>query len=344
MRMYFSQLKVISILVPLTAACVTGQANEPKTDSAKNSINAESSIAWLGNGAQILLNGNWLFDVQGKSFSRLNILKTSSKSNNTKIKLVSYPIGYSVFLYTGQDQLDIFDIRQETVISVKIPNWVDSNKETDKYNTMENVPAWLDEKNLYIHQFYNRSPNTFACGVYSINSARWNKLDNNECLESSFFYISEISSNGNELLAALLSAEGQQSLDFFQVNFNGKKLEQKLVAKLDINAVVPTQIQRKSKNSYTIVVPCVLAKNTAMECEPQSTQSWSVYEWFPDSDKLQLQYKKLPQAVYAAPNSDDFAWIAKHKLCVGKPGEKDAICVTLNPRKSVNTVRVFRFL
>lgn len=322
---YNSQLKVISILVLFLTACVTGQAKEPKPDTEKKSINPESSIAWLGNGAQILLNGQWLFDVQEKSFRRLNLLESSSKNNNTKF--VSYPGGYSVFRYTGQGQLDVFDIKKVSGFSIKIPNWVDTDKETGEDNTIENVPVWLDDKNLYVHQFYHRSPNNFACGIYSINSTRWNKLDNNDCLESSFFYVSEINSLGSGLLAILSSAEGQQSLDFFQINYKGKKLDQKLVAKLDINAVVPTQIQRKSKNSYTVVVPCVLANNKAMECELQSTQSWSVYEWFPQSDKLQERYKMLPQAVYAALNSDDFAWIDKNKLCVGELGNKGAVCV-----------------
>ena len=76
-----------------------------------------------------------------------------------------------------------------------------------------------------------------------------------------------------------------------------------------------------------MVVPCVLAHNMAMECEPQKTQSWSVYEWSPQSDKLQPQYKMLPYAVFAAPISDNFAWVVNNKLCVGKPNEEGVACV-----------------
>ena len=321
------QLILISTLVPLMAACANSQAKEPNLGSQEKSLNSEMSIAWLGNGARILVDGRWLYDAQGKSFKHINFLMPSSGNSISSVQYFSYPDGYSVFRYDGRDQLYIYDIQRENGVGVKIPNWVSGESEIQEDNTINNVPVWLDEKTLYVHQFYKQSPDNFACSVYSVNTASWKKLDSKDCLESSFFYISEITSLGNGLVATLSSAEGQQSLDLFQVYLKGERLVQKLVAKLDINAVVPTQIQRKSKNSYNLVVPCVLEAKKALECVPQSTQYWSVYEWFPMQDKLQERYKMLSHAVYAAPNSDEFAWVEKNKLCEGKPYNKNDNCV-----------------
>ena len=327
MNRYYFLPKVIGILIPLMAACVSDQTKEPYSDTPKKSLNPEMLIVWLGSGTQILVDGQWLYDVLRKSLKHLNLLNPISVNSNTSVQFVSYPEGYSVFSYDGRDELSIFDFDRENRVCVKIPNWVSGESEPLDDETINNVPAWLDDKNLYLHQFYKQSPNKFTCGVYSVNSTSWKKLDNKDCLESSFFYISGIMSVGNGMVATLSSAEGQQSLDFFQVNLKEESLEQKLIAKLDINAVVPTQILRKSDNSYNLVVPCVLEDKKAMECIPQSTQYWSVYEWFPTSDKLQERYKKLPYAVYAVPNSDKFVWIDKNKLCVGKPNNKNATCV-----------------
>ena len=262
------QLILISTLVPLMATCANSQAKEPNLGSQEKSLNSEMSIAWLGNGARILVDGQWLYDVQGKSFKHINFLMPSSGNSISSAQFFSRPNGYSVFRYDGRDQLYIYDIQRENSVGVKIPNWVSGGSEIQEDNTINNVPVWLDEKTLYVHQFYKQSPDKFACSVYSMNTASWKELDSKDCLGSSFFYISEITSLGNGLVATLSSAEGQQSLDLFQVYLKGERLVQKLVAKLDINAVVPTQIQRKSKNSYDLVVPCVLKGKNALECVP----------------------------------------------------------------------------
>ena len=323
MNKNYSKYIIISIIVSFMTACVNGQDKESKSNtanSAKESLSPDMSMAWLGNGAQILINGQLLFDLQAKTFKHLNFIKSSSQ------QLVAYPNGYSMFRFTGQDQLDIFDIKQASGISIKIPTWVTGNKESGEENTIVNIPAWLDEKKLYVYQFFKQAPNIMACGVYELDNSRWLNLNKDNCLETSFFSISKIYSFGNGLVATVSYAEGQQALDFFQLKLDGKKVQQKLVAMLNI-AFSPMQIQRTSDSNYSVVVPCVLTSTMPMECEPQKTQSWSVYDLYPQSKKLQARYKTLPQAVYAAPNSDTLAWIGNNKLCIGKPSQKDAECV-----------------
>ncbi len=320
---------VLFIVIISLSACDVKSTQPSNTKHTANNKNpGDVSLIWAGQNNKIIINGQWLYDVNLKKFEPLAMPLQRNKIKSARHQTTFFPGRDILFQFDGVDQLSFGQSGKAATRQVKIPIWLTTEPGTEN-DSIVNVPFWLNEQQIFVHQFNTLRPNLYACGIYVFHSAKWHNLDKTSCLESSFFNLIRVNTLRAGLVVAVSAAEGRHALDVMEVRETDTfKFTHKNLGELILASPLPEQIQQHNEN-ITLIFPCILENTEVKLCKQSREQYWLVYDWAPQAGSLQARFPALKFSVTAAPDGDLFAWVKGNELCVGNPENARTECAEL---------------
>jgi hypothetical protein len=188
--------------------------------------------------------------------------------------------------------------------------------EPERLEELAHVFFWVSEHQLVLSQLDRQGDSEPLCGLFDTQARQWEPLP--ECPSGDFRETVQIDPGPDGWIAVYSAAEGTETLLLAKYDpQRGKRETRAPRVNLDPMGAVQARFSLDGER-IDFATTCLLQREEWPCREQEEHETWRLYSWLIQEERLVLRREGLPAGFVPAPDGARLAWPSPGAICVGE--------------------------